>query len=237
MENTEMENTAMAGQSIDKSIKAIVVCFLGYFLISIPVFILTFNFIHAMMVWNLLLASLPLVFAKLLQKSLEKPKKVKIIVLGLLWLFFFPNAPYMITDFIHISGIEFYSRENLYAPTVYSTNIMSWIKLVHIGLGVFLGTLIGLLSLYIIHQIILASKSKIAANSVVLISCLLSGYAIYIGRFLRLNSWDVLLPVSLLSQLINAINLFSVGFSLLFAGYVLASYCIFYVFFHNKISV
>lgn len=225
----------MPENTIGKSIKIMALCCFGYFLISIPIFLRTFNSIYLMMVWNLFLASLPLVFARLLEKNSENPKRLKTIVLGLLWLLFFPNAPYMLTDFIHISGIEFISRPEPYSPAAYSTNILSWVKLVHIGIGVFLGTLIGLLSLHVIHQTVLKSKSKSIANSVVVISCLLSGYAIYIGRFLRLNSWDVLRPVWLLSRLINDLNLFSLGFSLLFAGYVFISYCIFYVFFHNKI--
>ncbi len=216
--------------------KLILLCCLAYFFMSICVFGATFDFIHIMMAWNLFLAFLPLLFAKLSEKNFKKFKKLKVTAFRLLWLFFFPNALYLITDFIHINKIKFYSKENSYAPFFYSSDIIAWIKLVHIGLGVFLGTLIGLLSLYIIHQSLLRRKSKTAANIIMVIICLLSGYAIYIGRFLRLNSWDILRPLSLLSKLINNITPFSIKFSLLFAGYILAAYFIFYVFFHNKTS-
>ena len=223
----------MENQFFDKQIKGIVVCFFTYALVSIPVILLTQNFLHLMMVWNLFLAILPLIFAKLLQKY-DNPNKSKTIVLSLLWLFFFPNSPYMITDFIHISGVKFYSSVNKYSPTLYTTNIISWIKIVHIGIGIFLGTIAGMLSLYIIHQLLLKQKGKVVANGVILITCLLSGYAVYIGRFLRFNTWDILRPTWLISQLIRNTNLFSFSFSMLFALYVLATYGIFYAFYNNK---
>lgn len=223
----------MKMECLDNQIKSIASCFFVYFLLSMPVILVTLNFLHAMMIWNLFLSILPLIFAWLLLRNYGK-SRAKTIVFGFLWLFFFPNAPYMITDFIHISGVTFYSKANAYAPAVYSTDIITWIRLVHIGTGVLSGTLAGLLSLYIIHQMLLKSKRNAAANSLVAIACLLSGYAIYIGRFLRFNSWDILRPLYLLPELANNMNLFTLKFSLLFALYVLVIYCMFYAIYHNK---
>lgn len=223
----------MKSRYFDKQMQKYGLCFLAYSLISIIVVLVTKNFVQINMTWNVFLAMLPLIFAKMLQKKSEEPGKVGKVVLGFLWLFFFPNAPYTVTDFIHISGVKFVS-ENKYTHAIYSTNIISWVKITHIGLGMLIGTLSGLLSLYIIHQLFLKNNGKMVANSMLLIACLLSGYAIYIGRFLRFNSWDVLRSILLYSKLVSNISRFSFMFSLLFALYVLASYCIFYMFYHEK---
>ncbi len=211
-------------------------CCLVYLVLSIPAFLITGNGIQIFMVWNLFLAYLPLVLAEMVHTNLERAKPSMALVLGLAWLLFFPNAPYMVTDFIHVSRTEFYTQANGYAPVVYSTDLRSWVKLIHIGLGALLGTLIGLLSLYLMHQVISARKNRFLAHGFVAGVCLLSGYAIYIGRFLRVNSWDILRPVSLLSRLVTDFGPFAVNFSLLFAGYVMASYWVFYLLISAKID-
>lgn len=223
----------MENHFFDKQTKGIVLCSFLYLLASGPVFLLTWNFVHIVMVWNLFLALLPLVFAKLLQINEKNPKKVKTVIFAFLWLFFFPNAPYLLTDFIHISTIKYYSMADLYSPIIYSTDIVPWIKLVHIGFGALLGTLSGLFSLYIIHRLLIKARGKTLANLIIVMASILSGYGIYIGRFLRFNSWDILRPFSLLSELARSFTPFTLSFSLLFAIYILASYCAFYVFYHG----
>lgn len=226
--------TVMEIKFFDRQTKGIILCFIVYSFLSIYVFWLTSDFIHAMIVWNLFLAILPLIFAKLLKKVSKQPQKARKIILSLLWLLFFPNSPYMITDFIHISGIDYYVEQDKNAVFLYSTNIVVWIKIVHIGVGVFWGTLTGLLSLYIIHRLLAEKKNEIFAGCAVAAICLLSGYAIYMGRFLRLNTWDILRPTLLLARLASNMNLFSLNFSYLFAVYIFAAYSVFYVFYNNK---
>ncbi|HHT01634.1 MAG TPA: DUF1361 domain-containing protein [Firmicutes bacterium] len=214
-------------------ISGVVVCSFAYFLISIPTFMLTDHVLHLALVWNLFLAVLPLLFAALVNQAVAKAKKA---VFGLLWLLFFPNALYMITDFIHISRLTYYSRVDQYwlSQVVYSTDIIIWLKLVHIGLGALLGTLAGLLSLYIIHQLLLKKSRPAVAGLAIVASCVLAGYGIFIGRFLRLNSWDIFRPVRLCSQLINHTDGFAVLYTALFAAYILAAYGVFFVLFHRK---
>ena len=221
----------MIVECFDNRDKKILLCFIVYILFSIPVVLLTLKFVHVMMVWNVFLSLLPLFFAKLMQKASAGPNKLKIIILSILWLVFFPNAPYMITDFIHISTVVFYVRGSQTVPT---TGLIPWIRLIHISIGIMLGTLSGLLSLYTVHSMLLKRKGKIAANTVLAVACLLGGFGIYLGRFLRFNSWDLLRPVSLFSRLVNNLDTFVFFFSLLAAFYVFASYCIFYAFFHQK---
>lgn len=219
---------------IDKKTKGFIGCFIAYILVSIPIFILSRNFIHVALVWNLFLAILPLIFAKILQNTQNNIKKLKQIGLSFLWLFFFPNSLYIITDFIHISGINFYWRENPYTSIIYSTEIIHWAEIIHIGFAAIFGTLMGLLSMFIIHQVLLIKFKNIFANSIIVMVCFLSGYGVYIGRFLRFNSWDILQPIKLLSQLLNSLDYFSLNFSLLFGMYILASYYLFYVIHKNS---
>jgi len=88
--------------------------------------------------------------------------------------------------------------------------------------------------MYIIHKVILKDMGKLAAYITVGISCLLSGYAIYIGRFLRFNSWDILHPINLLCILYKNIGWNAFKFSLLFAAYVVVIYFICYIFFDKS---
>ena len=58
----------------------------------------TYAYGWLMIIWNNFLAVLPLIFALLARKAYEAHKKPAFIILSALWLLFFPNAPYMITD-------------------------------------------------------------------------------------------------------------------------------------------
>jgi uncharacterized membrane protein len=62
---------------------------------------------HAYLVWNLFLAWLPLVFAALAAERHGTSGTVndrRLLALGAAWLAFFPNAPYIFTDLVHVLG-------------------------------------------------------------------------------------------------------------------------------------
>ena len=63
---------------------------------------------------------------------------------------------------------------------------------------------------------------------------LLNGYGVYIGRFLRLNSWDILHPVFLIQKLLGNIDRFTIVFSLMIAVFYLVAYWIFRCMIENK---
>ncbi len=224
----------MHPQGLGKQNRWIVLLFCAYAFASVVVLVATREFIHVAMVWNLLLAILPFAFSQLLIGAFEKSRKIASVALGLMWLLLFPNAPYLMTDFIHISGTAYWSRAGEYGAVFYSRDILAWVKLVHIGFGVLFGTLIGLLSLYHLHVKLSKLKGQFIANTALVLVCALSGFGIFLGRFLRLNSWDILRPFELLSRAVTSINAFSVSFSVLFAVYILASYCIFWVVHHRN---
>lgn len=208
---------------IDPTAQKIGIFCLLFLVLTAPTYLVTRSSFHFFMLWNLFLSLVPLGFALLFRRSADQSKKWLAVLWALLWLLFFPNAPYMITDLLHISAAKFYVPE-----TKYTTDISTWVWMLHLAVVVLLGLLSGLYSLYIIHKAFLKRKRKLLSGVFLAVVGVLSGYAIYIGRFLRVNSWDILHPVSLFSKLLSGITGFSVIFSLLMAGCLLFLYWIFY---------
>jgi uncharacterized membrane protein len=135
---------------------------------------------HAYLVWNLVLAWLPLWFAVLAVERFEIANSLrdrKFLVLGTAWLLFFPNAPYIFTDLVH----------------VFSTWGQSfWVELMLILLCAMTGFLSGVLSLQVMHGLVARLRGPAAGWVFVMVVCGLAGFGVYLGRFTRLNSWDVL---------------------------------------------
>ncbi|MDT8715203.1 DUF1361 domain-containing protein [Clostridium sp. 19966] len=220
----------MEENRLDRIEKIMLCFFIVYLIVSIPMGSL--GFVHLYMIWNVFLSLLPLFFAKRLRGYLDYyNKKIIVIILFILWFIFFPNAAYMVTDFIHISNQPFFIKSNIYGPTMYNMNIYPWLKLIHITVGETLAAFSGMLSLYIVHGIIVEKKGKLIGCIILEIICILSGYAIYVGRFLRFNSWDILRPFHLLSELALNFNSFTLSFSFLLSIYILFSYTIFCLFY------
>jgi uncharacterized membrane protein len=195
--------------------------YLIYMALSVILYFVSDNFIYRWLAVNLFLACLPLMFGALALTAKKRNNKPMYIAAVLFWLIFFPNAPYMITDFIHISYLGF----NSYFVVV--KDVMAWFGLVYMTIGVIFGMLAGLFSLDVIVKPIFKAKGRGMAVTTVAAVSIMSGYAIYIGRFLRFNSWDLFYPVSLIKMLIQDFSLFSVSFSLLIAAYIAFSYLVF----------
>ncbi|MCA0427946.1 MAG: DUF1361 domain-containing protein [Bacteroidetes bacterium] len=137
--------------------------------------------------WNLGLAAIPWFLSLMLPKQNER---FAFRLLGWMiipvWLLFFPNAPYIITDLIHIRSGK---------PS------LKWFDIFMISSYAISGLLFGLLSLQRILKWI-APQAGIRATlffgSLLLI---LAAYGVYLGRFLRWNSWDLFTrPEDLLSD-------------------------------------
>jgi len=141
----------------------------------------TWNIVYAFLVWNLFLAWLPLVFALLARETYRKDdqRRWRWIGLGIAWLLFFPNAPYILTDLVHLK-------------TAYYTRF--WTDLVVILLFALTGLVLGFLSLYAMQSIVTDRFGKTAGWSFVALAAGLAGVGVGIGRFFRLNSWDILRP-------------------------------------------
>ena len=168
-------------------------------------------------VWNLFLALVPLVLSSLIvyfigQKS---PRKVLIVALSVLWLLFLPNAFYYLTDLMWITRIAEtgmgFRPENIHGIEV-------WAVLMTVGIAEFVAVLAGIVSLRDVHRIIASKIDKWKTALIITTIIILNGFAIYMGRFLRLNSWDIIMPWRLISAIFNNIGAFSIEFTLLMSA-------------------
>ncbi|MES2486679.1 MAG: DUF1361 domain-containing protein [Bacteroidota bacterium] len=136
------------------------------------------------LIWNLFLAYTPLAVSSLLINNITLVQKRRYLLpLLACWLFLLPNAPYLITDFIHLN------KDNA---------IPVWFDILLIASFTLTGLLFGLASMHNVYKIVLVKTSATAAKIIMLFICGLCGFGIYLGRFLRYNSWDILQkPISL----------------------------------------
>ncbi len=209
-------------------VKVFALFYFAYAIICVLTFFLTKHHLHQALLWNLFLAFLPLLFSSLAARP--KLGKGSMAFWLILWLLFFPNAIYVITDIIHLSELTFYSDRFYEAShVVYSHNFTVWLELATTALGVFLALIMGMLSLLNVHKLLDNYLGKAKVWLVIVGVSLLSGLAIYIGRFLRFNSWDVLVePWNIVIETLQSFDLFAVGFILLFALFTIFGYGVFY---------
>lgn len=141
---------------------------------------------HAYLVWNLFLAWVPLAFALLATQQFTASghwRDRRLLLLGGVWLLFFPNSPYIFTDLVHVLATG--------RPTF-------WSELMLILLGSLTGFLAGFLSLQLMHRLAERAWGRTGGWLFVAVVSGLSAFGVYLGRFVRLNSWDVLVnPVGL----------------------------------------
>lgn len=221
-----------------KKYKNLLAMIILYWLICFLMYLITIDMRYVTLSWNIMLAVLPLLFiGKVFVTVSEKKKKSLFWVF--LWLFFFPNSVYMVTDFIHLSNEDYVwivesGQHFIETSVVYSNDIFVWIKLLVISFGFLLSLLIGLESLYLFEYII-KKKQPITRSWFWMIAViLLTSIGVYIGRFLRFNSWDVVFfPLELLKETLN-IGLFGIQFMMVFTIFILSSYLLYKIFRHNK---
>jgi len=134
----------------------------------------------AFLVWNLLLAWLPLIFALLIRERYAQGERRmrKLAGLGVVWLLLFPNAPYIFTDLVHLTS-KFRGHY--------------WADLVLILLCALTGLMLGFVSLYLMQSVVADRFGRLAGWLFIVGVAGLTGIGVFIGRFLRLNSWDVFL--------------------------------------------
>ncbi len=133
----------------------------------------------AFLSWNLFLAWIPLALAMLLPGALAggRGRRALAVPLLALWLLFLPNAPYLVTDLIHLDGRPAGSP---------------WIDLVMFPAFAATGLLIGVLALHLVHVEVARERGPRTAWTVTGACIALSGIGMYLGRVLVWNSWDVL---------------------------------------------
>ena len=146
---------------------------LGSFFIVIRGHVFTQTSI-AYLIWNLFLAWIPYIVSLC---WIKKEISVRMFVpLFIIWLVFFPNAPYLVTDIIHVSAS---------APKILWYNSLIFFLFAWIGL------LLGMISLSHIHTWIQTHVATWGSEIIIFAICLVSSFGLYIGRVERLNSWDL----------------------------------------------
>ena len=176
------------------------------------------TFTYRYLLWNLFLAWLPVLSALAaynLQKSYSWVNWVLVPGCALFWLVFFPNAPYLITDIMHLRQ---------------QTAVPFWYDLILFVAFAWTGFFLGLVSLFMMQEIVRKAAGRVISWLFALGVLALSSFGIYLGRFLRWNSWDVFLsPGRLMADLSeHAQDPFTrfqaLVFSVLFACFFLAMY-------------
>ncbi len=145
---------------------------------------LTHSFFLLFLVWNLFLAAIPF-FITFYLSSKEHLKKWPFAICFFLWLLFLPNAPYIITDFIHL--------QHLKANMV----VLDFLLISSCALS---GLLFYLVSLTDMEIFLRRFSTEKRTKVMMLVIPFLCGFGIYLGRFLRWNSWDILQNPSGLMQ-------------------------------------
>lgn len=130
---------------------------------------------YLFLIWNLFLAIIPYLITS--RTSFTNNRRYQTRISLIVWILFFPNAPYILTDLFHL-------RLNSQMPI--------WFDLILLLSYAWTGLVFGFLSLTRIEHLL---SSKLSQNTTTLCSIgllYLASFGIYIGRYLRWNSWDIL---------------------------------------------
>ena len=175
------------------------------------------------LVWNLFLAWVPLGAA--LATYAWRGRRGNWLVVpacAVVWFLFFPNAPYIVTDILHLQPRE---------------GVPYWYDLIMLMAFALTGLFLGYLSLYLMQEVVRGWLGSAASWVFALVMLGLSAFGIYLGRFVRWNSWDALLePLNTLTEAASianpARNPQALAFSVTFFAFSLVCYLIVYSFTH-----
>lgn len=162
----------------------------------------TQSLFFSFLVWNLFLAIIPYIISEGIKRY--QPKRLKLYALIFVWLLFLPNSPYIITDFVHLH---------------HSKSTMLWYDLFMIFSFANTGLLFAIISMNDVYKIVKDKFSYKVASKFIVAVTILCGFGIYLGRFLRFNSWDfftnpfLVLQKSLMSLTNTTMWFVTVGFA------------------------
>ncbi len=153
------------------------------------------EYAYVFLLWNLFLAWIPFGFAWVAYTARGLPKPflyTLIFTCAVLWLLFLPNAPYILTDFQHLNYTE--------------SNLVIWYDVLMLMWFGWDGVFLGVISLYFMQRIVTQIFGAVIGWIFTTTVVALCSFGIYLGRFLRWNSWDVIQrPGSIASDVIDRI--------------------------------
>jgi len=175
------------------------------------------------LVWNLFLAIIPYAITTVLISKLEM-RRLTLFIAFSVWLLFLPNAPYIVTDLLHLT------RTN---------NHLLWLDILVIMSFAFNGLILFFLSLSDMEKLLKVYVKSKFVFPIMLSIFGLTAFGIYLGRFLRYNSWEIVNnPTGIFSDTFTIIfqpNIEAWIFTLTFASFLAISYWILKAFSNSNI--
>jgi uncharacterized membrane protein len=167
------------------------------------------------LIWNLFLAVIPFGISTMLGAA-RGPLRARVLLpAGAAWLLFFPNAPYILTDLFHLDN---------------RPGVPLWYDLALILSCAWNGLMLAYASLADMQQLVQQRLGTGIGWAFATVALLLSSFGIYLGRYLRFNSWDVLTnPLTLFYDIVGRLlHPFSFpgtwGVTLVFGLFLLVGY-------------
>ncbi len=172
----------------------------------------THDYFYSFLLWNLFLAGIPLVISNLtMQLRIRSGIGLFCMLSG--WFLFLPNAPYLITDLVHL---------------VQRPPVPFWYDMVLVLSSALNGLLLGFISMFQVESILRKHFSFIRQGLFRIVTLLLMSYGVYIGRYLRFNSWDAIFnPFELSKGMLHSIDAGTIGFVLAFSFLIFVFYSCF----------
>jgi uncharacterized membrane protein len=167
-------------------------------------------------IWNLFLSWIPYGISMYLPVSFVVMKRKWFAwLLLIIWFLFWPNAPYMLTDLLHLRQKQ---------------NIPLWFDLGLILSFAWTGLITGFISLIEIQNLIRKQTNRFVAWAFAVFMIFSGGLGIYIGRYIRVNSWDVVAnPLRVLFHIVKHFNdqmmrIEMIGMTLMYSIFLLLGY-------------
>lgn len=188
----------------------------------------TGGFGYVFLVWNLFLAWVPFLVSKyMLDKFSWKSRLLLNLFAIAVWMAFLPNAPYILTDLFHLHQ---------------SAKIPQWFDLILILSYALTGMILFYISFLEFEQKVYPALPYKYIRWIRMLLFLAVGYGLYLGRFLRFNSWNVLsAPGELFRGIYHSVfsqNMVkeTLSITLFFSVFLYFGYKLFFLFTDHKIT-
>jgi uncharacterized membrane protein len=129
------------------------------------------------LVWNLFLAWIPYVCARALWRAGRGSAPLALLLpLLAVWLVFLPNAPYLVTDVVHLH------RD--------AQGLALIVEVALFGTVALAGVLLGVAAVQPVHRIVAVRYGAFASRAFPPLIAVAVAFGVYLGRVQRWNSWD-----------------------------------------------
>lgn len=144
------------------------------------------------LIWNLFLAWIPYLLSLILLTLKEgRFRRLKTALILGAWLLFFPNAPYILTDLLHFRALG---------------DLPVWYDLMLLISFAYTGLMLGWISLMEVQSFLMKRHHEVIVRLLTFVALVLCSYGIYLGRFQRWNSWDIVAnPVALFEDMFSVL--------------------------------